>query len=135
MNALRALGLKVREEQAAQYAGTTPGLGTGEFGIRQALDRFGCKTTELSERKYAKAEEALFNHLKHGPSIILAEGGDHWIAVIGTLGDRIIIFDSQNRAFNRKENGVHVLERGEQLRRFWLPFENKRYAILITKDE
>lgn len=130
INALRAMGLKVREEQAAQYAGTIPD-GTNEFGIMAALERYGCPFQPISERKYALAEAALFNHLRHGPVLVLAEAGDHWVTAIGLMGDRVVIFDSQNRAFNRAENGVHMIQKGEQLRRYWLPCESKRYAILV----
>jgi ABC-type bacteriocin/lantibiotic exporter with double-glycine peptidase domain len=129
-NALRALGHKVREDHIAQYAGTTH-QGTNEFGLMAALTKLEYSFTILNERKYSVAEGTLFTHLKTSSAIILAEAGDHWVAGIGTLGDRVVVFDSQMGVANRKENGVHVLQRGEQLRRWWLPCEGKRYAILI----
>lgn len=132
-NVLRALGIKATEAQVAQHTGTTAGLGTTENGLKQGIERFGCSHEELNERKYATAENRLLEHLKNGPALLLAESGDHWVAVIGTLADRVVIFDSQLYAFNRKENGVHLIQTGNQLRRYWLPFEGKRYAILVSK--
>jgi len=135
VNALRALGIKARQDQVAQYAGTTAALGTSEHGIKQALERFGCSHQEVSERKYAAAEERLRQHLGNGigPAILLAESGNHWVTAIGMLGQtRVIVFDSQLYTWNKAENGVHVVQFGEQLRRYWLPYAGKRYALLVT---
>lgn len=132
-NVLRALGIKATETQVAVHTGTTAGAGTTENGLKQALERFGCAYEELDERKYATAEARLVEHLAIGPALLLAEAGDHWVAVIGAGYGRIVVFDSQLYAFNRKEQGVHVIQTGNSLRRYWLPCESKRYAILVSK--
>lgn len=132
VNALQALGIRVREDHVAQHAGTTPGLGTTEHGLIQAILRSGCEAEYFEERKYSVAEGKLLAHLKRGSSIILTESGDHWEAVIGRVADRIVLFDSQLGRWNRARNGVHVLALGKQLRRYWEPFGGKRCGILIS---
>jgi hypothetical protein len=134
VNALRCYGVKVREDIVATHAGTTAKHGASEHGIKQALERLDFSWTEILERKYSDAEENLFEFLNRGvPVILLVEAGEHWVTSIGVLGKRVVIFDGQNYAFNRKENGCHVYSRGEQLRRYWEPFEGKRYGIAVGR--
>jgi len=132
-NALAALGIKSTEHELALNLGTTVSQGTTEWGLCQGLERAGFTWTEIKERKYTRAEETLFAGLNRGcPAILLAEAGDHWVAVVGVLGTRTVVVDSQNYAWNKRNNGVHVLEQGDQLRRYWEPYQGHRYALLIN---
>lgn len=135
VNALRCFGERVREETVAKHAGTTREHGTQEHGIKQALERFECSFEDIIETRYATAQEKLVEHLTQGrPVIMLVESGNHWVTAVGLLGNRVIIYDSQNYAWNKAENGVHIVELGTSLREFWLPYEGKRQAIVVKRD-
>jgi ABC-type bacteriocin/lantibiotic exporter with double-glycine peptidase domain len=134
VNALRCYGTKVREDLIAVHAGTTAKHGASEHGIKQALERLDYTWADILERKYATAEALLFSYLNKGiPVILLVEAGDHWVTAIGALGNKAVIFDSQVDAPNRRENGCHIYSAGEQLRRYWEPFESKRYGLAVVK--
>ncbi len=131
VNALAALGIHVKADNVRVDAGTTR-LGATEHGLFQAIERAGA-VFEGIDLPLKYAYPMLHRHLTRGGSgVILVEGGEHWVAAIGVLGDRIIFFDSENIKANRKVNGLHVVSR-ENLRRFWPPYDKKRYAILISK--
>jgi len=137
VNALRCFGERIPENRVAAHAKTTV-QGTDEHGIKACLEHFGYSYEDISEIKYVKAEKQLITHLSHPkprPIIMLAESGNHWVTAVGMLGDSVIIFDSQNYAWNHAENGVHVIKAGKNLRGFWLPYENKRYAIVVKRNK
>lgn len=135
VNALRCYGDRQREDRVAKYAGTTRDLGTSEGGIQQSISAFDYSHETIEERKYATAEKLLVLHLHRGnPVIILAEAGDHWVTAIGLLGQRVIIADSQNYAWNKAENGIHVIELGDNFREFWLPYNGKRFGIVVKRE-
>jgi ABC-type bacteriocin/lantibiotic exporter with double-glycine peptidase domain len=132
VNALLALGTRVTAARVRRDAGTTVENGTTEHGIKQALERAGAKFQEIStglDNAYA----LLHGHLTAGGSaIVLTEQGGHWETAVGVLGDRILFFNPDKTPENRAESGIHVIS-GRQLRRYWTPFEGKRYAILVSK--
>lgn len=134
VNALRCFGERVKEEQAAKYAGTTREQGTSQHGIKQALERYECTHEEIDERRYANAEARLSGYLRDGhPVILLVESGNHWVTAVGLLGNSVVIYDPQNYAWNKAENGVHIIALGPNLRDFWLAFEGKRYGIAVKR--
>lgn len=131
-NALRAIGQQVSEALLIKYGGTTSANGTGVNGLKHCLEQLECQFTEVRERKYSVAEKLLLSHLQAGKSaVLLTEEGDHYEAAIGTLGNRVIIFDGQRYRGNIQECGVHVVQTGRALRRYWTSFEEHRWALLI----
>lgn len=132
VNALRCYGVRVREDVAARHAGTTKEHGTQEHGVKQSLERLGFAHSEINERRYANAEGLLLASITRGhPVIILAEEGEHWVTAVGMIGPRVIVADPQNYKWNHSENGVHLFEIGDSLRRFWRPYQMKRYGIVV----
>lgn len=135
VNALRCYGERVREDVVARHAGTDVRFGTQPGGIDQCLERLGYKTEHIVERSYAEAEKQLLSYLRRGvPVILLVESGEHWTVAVGGLGSKVIVFDGQNYAWNKAENGVHVIETGKNLRRYWDAFEGKRTGIAVLRS-
>lgn len=132
VNALRCYGVRVREQVVAKHGGVSKEHGIQEHGIKQSLERLGYGWEEISERRYANAEGLLLAALRRGHAVIvLVEEGGHWVVATGLLGDRVTVFDSQTGAWNRRENGVHVLQAGAQLRRYWTACGGQRYGIVV----
>lgn len=105
VNALRLFGVEVPEAQVAKAAGTTSEDGTGVRGLKRALKGLGCAAAPV--RTWRK----LMRLVRSGTPVILHLDDElHWVLVLGCLGDRLIIFDSQRSKSNTAENGVRVLD-------------------------
>lgn len=134
-NAARALGLKVKVDRIAKYAGTTAAEGTTQHGVKQAIERLKLSHIDISEPDLVAAADVLYGHVLNGGSaIILTERGNHWETVIGVIGSGFVVFDPQNLTRNKEENGVHVVPR-EELADYWTPFEGFHYAILVRREK
>lgn len=133
-NALEALGLDPSLPKVRQDCGTNGDEGTTQHGIKQAVERAGCEHSEL-EAGWDDAYVQLHAHVAAGGSaILLTEEGDHWEAVIGVSGPRVIVFngDRLQNPGNRTLNGVNVLTK-RQLRNYWEPYEGRRYGVLVSR--
>lgn len=133
-NAMAAVGIRMSEKKLTKMAGCTP-VGTTSFGLQQVLTQLEMPYSLIDEITYSIAESQLYLHLRGGGSAALCvEQDDHWVACIGALKTRYIIFDSKNTKKNKAINGIHVLT-PKQLRRFWTPcHDNKRFAILVYPE-
>ena len=104
-NALRALGLFIRQEELVHLCGTTED-GTDEKGLIKALNRLPVDFYPIYDFKRLSALSSLDASLSCGePVIICVDDWDHWVVVIGKLGTRYLIFDSTNDSWNREEQG------------------------------
>jgi predicted double-glycine peptidase len=133
VNALKVFGIKARIDVVAKNAGTTDTSGTTEHGIKQALERLDIEFYDIHRKAFIDAELDLVEAVNCGsPVICLAEAGNHWVTAIGSSGlKRIIFFDPQLGNWNKAEAGVHVVNCGDKLRRFWSSCGGKRYAIVV----
>ncbi len=133
LNALRALGVKATEKRVRAHTATVKGLGTSEHGIRNALERLGCNTEELSLADKDLAFETVHSNALEGVPSLLHVDQDHWVTVIGVIGNRVIVFDSENVPENRAEHGAHVYS-ARQLFRRWTKDRGtgKLYGISVT---
>lgn len=130
-NVLRALGRDVTELDVIPHCGMTEKDGVAQYGLMQAVERLGHGFEELS-LPYADAYEVLRGHLETGGAAVLStEKGEHWIAAVGILGPRTLVYDGQPSRRRRGESGLLVLTR-EQLRREWSSGRT-RYALLVKQ--
>src|SRR5665213_283880 len=98
LNAARALGVRLREREVRAHSGTTKKEGTNQFGVLSALDKLGFEFLEMNGTK-----QGAFHHLRDRIAegwvgVLCVEEGNHWVAAIGVVGDRIVTFDSWNSA-------------------------------------
>lgn len=134
VNALECLGLQASMKKVRADAGANTKEGAEEHGLKQALSRAGAQFQELSAG-FDEAYVDLHYHLEHGgPAIILVERGDHWVNAIGILGPRIVVFnpDDVENPENKAAHGIQVLTK-RQLKKFWTPYDGKRYALLVSE--
>lgn len=140
INALKAIGVNVTEKQVHAYSGTTKKDGTNQFGILSALAGLNVPAKEYfldpEEENNRIFNDFLQENLMAGhPIIIDFYNGAHWVALVGTIGDRVIVWDSDFSKKNKKENGSYALTE-EQLFKRWKPdTKGLYYLILVNYDD
>jgi ABC-type bacteriocin/lantibiotic exporter with double-glycine peptidase domain len=133
-NALCCFGKLFTEEQIRQAAGTHEN-GTDEDGVVSALKFLGFSSEQFETKKNEIARRKLLENLDDGSPVMLAVDRDtHWLSVVGRIGDRFLIFDSQQEPRNLRENGVQVLTFRGLLRR-WKKKNGAMYGIVIQKKK
>lgn len=135
VNAVQALGKRVTEGRVRSLAGTTEETGTDEDGLIVAVRGLGLTATAHHSSHSADAWSFIRANAMDGrPCLICVDSWGHWVTVIGTVGDRIVVFDPANTKKNAKENGISVLSRTQLLRRWRCPNEQEPlYAIAVGK--
>lgn len=137
-NALRVFGHKISQKNIAAACGTTTD-GTDDIEMLKGIRALGYTAYEYKSN--SKTEGWLWLHgcLTHGNPVILATTNwNHWVACIGSLGNRVVVFDSVNYAKNKAENGVHVYSKAHLMKEWWSARPNLEgypplYAIAIGK--
>jgi ABC-type bacteriocin/lantibiotic exporter with double-glycine peptidase domain len=134
--ALYVLGHNVTEAALRKYAGTTP-EGTDEKGIMRAINHYGHRTKEFQAESLKHSWSWLKKALGQGkPVLLCVDQWDHWIAAVGRLGGKIIIFDPDSSQGRKKYSGLKVYNEHDLGKR-WKFTEttgsSSYYAISITK--
>jgi len=105
--------------------------GTGEKNLRRAAKRRGHKSQAWNTTNAEKAVDNLLNAILSGWPVILAvDRDDHWVTVVGALGEKFILFDPESSSKNRKKNGMHVFSRIKLLHR-WKGKKGKYFGLII----
>lgn len=128
VNACLALGHDHTSEisQIRQWAGTTKEHGTDEKGIARALQQLQYSVQELRDQPLDQLLVSIRASLDRGsPTILCVDGVDHWVAVIGSVHDRVIIFDSQR---DSETSGVLIYDTA----RFKKRLGGSRYGLTIS---
>ena len=127
LNALAAVGKRATEKRVRVDAGTTRAHGTTDHGIRQALDRQGFTGSNLPTSADAFWSELTVAMTAGDPCILLVDDAEHWVAVIGKIGQRVLVFDSDG---DRQEHGIHVFTQRGLMRRVGA----RRFGIRMRPD-
>lgn len=118
VNTLRAFGVRVSEARIRKLAGTDE-TGTSSVGLVTALRAFGLSVQEYSDNNAANSWRWLHGNLIHGrPVIVCVDNWQHWVTAIGSLSDRVVLFDSVVTKRNASECGVHVLASARFMRKW-----------------
>ncbi len=116
VNALRCLGIKVKEKEARRVAGTTKKHGTGSEGIVRAVNKWA-RGDPFDVVGFDAALSQIGDMWL--PAIICVNGWDHWVTVIGTtVKGSYIIADPSTGRRNRSENGIKILTE-RSLKKMW----------------
>ncbi len=68
------------------------------------------------------------------PAVLCVDQWDHWVAVIGVVGDRVVMQDSANTKDNIEQNGIHLMTKSELIKRWKCKgTEKSLYAITFRK--
>jgi ABC-type bacteriocin/lantibiotic exporter with double-glycine peptidase domain len=103
VNALRLFDLYIPEAFVAKLAKTSS-YGTSEMGLLRALKILKCKPFFINKVStvHAKVNSGI-------PVVIHLDEEQHWVVVIGILGNNLIVFDSDRSKWNKQENGIRVI--------------------------
>jgi len=138
VNALRCFGMRIPERVIRSRANTTQ-QGTSELGIVAALESFGLTGISFNvkkEKQYPNLRLRAMNQLSTNvsaghPVIICTQNFQHWVTIIGKIGDRFVLIDPANTNENKKENSVHVLSQAT-LSNMWKS-KNGIYSGIVVK--
>lgn len=116
--ATRALGKPVGQTSLAKLAGTTE-EGTDEEGVKRALIARGFQVDPFGTNIQLVAKRWVYGHLAVGNPIIVAiNRWSHWVTLLGTLGDKIVLFDPGRWEY-RVQSGVSVYTWSRLCRRWY----------------
>lgn len=130
VNALQCYGRNVSFTRTSKLF-SDPQNGTNEFGIAQGLAYWGHPSLAINETKVKVGWLSIYNAvLKGNPSILCVDSNQHWIAVVGVCGEKIVTFDSSNTIKNSSVGGIHLYTR-RSLSKRWKSKENKMYGFIV----
>jgi ABC-type bacteriocin/lantibiotic exporter with double-glycine peptidase domain len=114
VNALRCFGTKITEVKVRHLAGTTKADGTSKDGMLQALSELNFEGELIDTVDEDDAWKEIVYGIEIGhPVIICISNLQHWVTVVGKLGNKFLIIDPTGAKNNKKENGVKILSKGE----------------------
>jgi len=93
VNALEAIGIERSEDEIGTLAkqdtnGTTP------LRMRRAAESIGVEVLNVCEKRQEVAGWLIESQLRSGnPGIIVVDNDEHWVSVVGLLGDTFIVAD------------------------------------------
>ena len=130
LNAARALNISLSRRDVSKHSNTTQ-KGTNQKGILSALKN-NCMSGKVINTSATDAVEQMNMALAESkPVILCVDNENHWITIIGRLGRKYIVFDSEKTKQNRAEHGVHLVERKSLMKR-WIN-KGKYYGIIVSK--
>ena len=136
--AARVLGVQPwGEKRLAEAAGTTD-EGSDEDVIKRAIL---CQGLTYDEKRCSSAKEFGYNVwyslLQGWPLVTCVDRWQHWVCVIGTVGDRLLVADPANYGYNLQQNGLLSLSKTAFMRRAFAgriiakPF----YALAVARSK
>ena len=141
VNALRALGKKVSELKVRGYSSTDQDDGTNENGMVEAIRCLGFSASEFQSSDKEAMRSWIMTQVGDGkPVIVCVNEWDHWVTIVGLLGDSFVVVDSTNTKQNKSENGCHVWSKRYLLTALWNSDDSKleegderMYGIAVGK--
>jgi ABC-type bacteriocin/lantibiotic exporter with double-glycine peptidase domain len=107
--ALYVLGHNVTEAALRRRAATTRD-GTDERGIIRAVNYYGHNSREYTSESLKRSWAWLKNNVSRGkPVLLCVDGWSHWVAVVGRLGGKLLVFDPDSSDGRRKRySGLEI---------------------------
>jgi ABC-type bacteriocin/lantibiotic exporter with double-glycine peptidase domain len=123
-NALQAIGISRTQAECEQLCRTTGTAGTNYRGLQAAIKSVGRVPEVLNERRADVALSFLRNDLRSGRAAVLCvDLGEHWVAAVGLIGERILIADPA-------DNELVMSLSGDQLKTRWA-HANRYYGVIV----
>lgn len=135
VNAIRVFGKRVSERRIRTLASCSEDEGTDEAGLISAARSLKfTASTHWSSDQTAAWSFIRANVMDGRPCLICIDQWQHWVTVVGIVGDHVLVIDPANTKKNKAENGVYSLSRRELLKRWRCPSETEPfYAIAIGR--
>jgi ABC-type bacteriocin/lantibiotic exporter with double-glycine peptidase domain len=134
MHCCKELGLQVTEPEMRELTDVDSD-GADEHKLIEAIEALGLGAEALYNADPDEAWASLIERLGAGmPCLLCVDGWDHWVAAVGTDGDRVALQDSERTEENKEANGLHLLTR-EELEARWQNADEDRpfYAIAVSR--
>ncbi len=134
VNGCRVLGVRISERTVRAACGTTSD-GTDELQMIAGMRSLGLTATEHHSSDVATAWAFVrSNSIDGRPTLLCLDQWRHWVTIVGSVGNTVILIDSVDTKSNRSENGVHVLSRPRLMGRWRCRNEDEPfYAIAMGK--
>jgi ABC-type bacteriocin/lantibiotic exporter with double-glycine peptidase domain len=98
-NALHALGLRRTPQELAVLCRTTAQDGTSSAKLLAAVRKLELSAWRIRETRDQAALGLMLYALENGrPLVCVVDRGEHWVAVVGRLGNRVLVADSADNA-------------------------------------
>jgi hypothetical protein len=115
-NALSAYGTYVKEEDACE---TSPN-GTDSKAIVAGIRKHGRAAEEFKSRDSLVAITWLDTSIRLGaPVILCVDAWTHWVACIGSIGDRYLVADSAHMELIVPYTSLELVDRWKHDKRFY----------------
>ena len=125
--ALSAIGIEVDEEKLRELSKTTE-EGADELQLGTALQELGVTYAENRTATFAN----LVSEVKAGHACLLCvDDWEHWVAIVGVLGSRVVFRDPTNTADNIDANTIHLLTESDLTAR-WRGPDDQLYMMVIV---
>lgn len=134
VSACETLGITVSEKRVRELSDADKD-GTDEEQLLQAAEALGLDAEVQHSGDAEESWDALTNAVADGlPCVLCVDQWDHWVTVVGIVGDRVVMLDSSNEAANVDVNGVHFMTKAQLLKRWkHKGVEKSLYAIAFSK--
>ena len=112
-NALSALGIERSAEELEKLCKTSATKGTSPRNLFRAAEKIeGCYPAVLREKRGYVALLSLEHTVGKGrPALLVVDEGQHWVAVVGRLGDRFLVADSADNELVVSYDASTLLDR------------------------
>jgi ABC-type bacteriocin/lantibiotic exporter with double-glycine peptidase domain len=130
---LQVLGIDINEPTARLLSKTTK-EGADEADLMRVIKHYGFRTKEISCSQDHQAWSDLTSGIISGrPAAICVDDWGHWVAVIGVVGDAVVVFDPAAGGHKRLSNeGLSFYKRRELLERWrYAESDPYYYGILV----
>lgn len=115
-------------------AGCTAQNGTPPERIIETIRELEFGATKFETKESRAAWEWIVGSLEsERPVVILTQDWGHYEAVVGLLGKRVIVVDSNNTVANKSENGTHVYSRREFMKKWVHSKEGVYFGIAVSR--
>ena len=93
-NALESIGV-VRTEDELGTLSKQSTEGTSSINLRKAVEAMGIEVLNVCEQREEVAGWLLESQIRSGhPGVIVVDNDEHWVSVVGILGETYIVADS-----------------------------------------
>lgn len=138
IKALKCYGVRCNPQKMAELCGTTK-KGTDDWQLQEGIVSFpaifgilGFNTSEWEIQNGNLAFGRLLQALEKRPVLLCMDYSEHWVAAIGKLGKKVIIFDPDDNPLNRNKDRTRIMARAALLKR-WIGKNGLFYGMAVVK--
>lgn len=130
LNAIKIFEKKITESKIRKLSSCSED-GTDENGLITAIRQLNyTASTHWSADQTAAWSFIRANVMDGRPCLVCIDQWQHWVTIIGIIGDKVILIDPSNSKKNTSENGVFSLNRFKMIKRLKCSSETQPFYII-----